>query len=186
MGADECEVGMWRSITGNQLGSSVTDSSATIDHPGNGLLSHQYAQRSLPQLTVIALQTKNSRDSIMNNEDTDIFLQSAIADGVEHAAVRVASGNAATPHQHPNKHAAVQEKSNDIDGLRRWWTAPAGDSPEEHHPTLGVDGVSLSFVGRPLPELWMEGDRLPGKGVADMPSAPGGTPRAGPRDEERE
>ena len=65
----------------------------------------------------------------MNNEDTDIFLQSAIADGVEHAAVRVAPGNAAKPLQHPNKHAAVQEKSNGNDGLRRWWTAPVVDRP---------------------------------------------------------
>ena len=122
----------------------------------------------------------------MNNEDTDIYSQSAIADGVEHAAVRVEPGNAATSLQHPNKHAAVQEKSNGNDGLRRWWTAPAGDSPEEHHPTLGVDGVSLSFVGRPLPELWMEGDRLPSKGVADMPPALGGKPQAGTRGEESE
>ncbi|KAK1809872.1 hypothetical protein LTR12_015762 [Friedmanniomyces endolithicus] len=120
----------------------------------------------------------------MNNEDTDVYSQSAIADGVEHAVVGVEPGNAATPLQHPNKHAAVQEKSNGTDGLRRWWTAPAGDSPEGHHPALGVDGVR--FVGRPLPELWMEGDRLPSERAVDLLPAPGGTPQAGPRGEEGE
>ncbi|KAK0257446.1 hypothetical protein LTR91_019391 [Friedmanniomyces endolithicus] len=118
----------------------------------------------------------------MNNEDTDIYSQSAIADGVEHAVVRVASGNASL--RPSTRHTAIRQTNSSDISLKRWWTAPASDETAFDH--LVPKGKGVSFVGRPLPELWIEGDRLPGKGVADMPPAPVGTPQAGPRDEGRE
>ncbi|KAK0888683.1 hypothetical protein LTR02_016087 [Friedmanniomyces endolithicus] len=95
----------------------------------------------------------------MNNEDTDIYSQSAIADGVEHAVVRVASGNASL--RPSTRHTAIRQTNSSDISLKRWWTAPASDETAFDH--LVPKGKGVSFVGRPLPELWIEGIVFPAK-----------------------
>ena len=58
MGADECEAGMWRSITGNQLGSSVTGYDRHYPHHEiNHLTNTPSTDRPVPVLRLTIPET---------------------------------------------------------------------------------------------------------------------------------